>query len=104
MQERVIEFNLSRRGLPERNYEKFVVDSDSSKTNQQLDSVRQRMKSILEKNDTINGVNLNFSSSASYNSFIKSLDMISENDYKYWAVEANNIWILDLPKNKGKIS
>lgn len=83
----------SDKGFPaKRQYLTFYFNGDPKKDKNNLASSRLLVKEIIRKNDTLNGINFHFTDNASYNSFVKTIDLLKNEGAKRYLVMNNDIW------------
>lgn len=76
-----------------RKYKVFNFDGSQSEKNRLNEMKLYLMKLRVEK-DTINGIKIHFGSKSTYQTFITSLDILSEEEAPTWITNKNDIYIL----------
>ena len=95
----------SDKGFPaKRQYLTFYFNGDPKKDKTNLQSSRLLVKEIMRKNDTLNGINFHFTDNASYNSFVKTIDLLKNEGAKRYLVMNNDIWFYNFSRDNNLIS
>ena len=86
-------WSISDKGFPaKRQYHTLYFTGDPKKDKTNLESSRLLVKDILTKNDTLNGINFHFTDNASYESFVKTIDLLKNEGAKRYLFMNNDIW------------
>ncbi|NDK54756.1 hypothetical protein [Pontibacter fetidus] len=80
--------------FPEREYTKFILTGDSIKDKAIFTKADLQIKKLYADRDTINGVHFIFQDSASYGSFVNTINNLKENDIARYFPYENNLWVL----------
>jgi len=86
-----------------RSYVDFKLTADSLTNLQVLAQARQKLNSIKDARDTINGVHIIIADNTPYSFYIKTIDICSEKEPRAFAPNKNDIyaWYLHItPKDK----
>lgn len=79
-----------------RHYTDFVLNGNQNDNKTKLNVFRQKIREIIRKNDTLNGVHLLFEESAKYEVYIQSINICNEEGLLQYAPFENNIWALNI--------
>jgi len=87
-----------------RKYTKFILTNDSSSNIETLELARQKLNSIKQNQDTINGVHIILGDNTPYHFFIKAVDICREKHPACFAPNKNDIFALyiNVPPRPGK--
>lgn len=86
-----------------RDYTVYKLTSDSATNMQILEHARQKINSIKDNRDTINGIHIIITDNTPYKYFIKAVDICSEKEPKAFAPNKNDIYamyVYIVPKDK----
>ena len=74
-------------------YKKYNLSNNDILNNKMINQIDSSLKVLKEKQDTINGVNIQFDNQVKYKYFINSLNLLMIHDCKKYLIEPDNIWI-----------
>ena len=103
---RVIEMNFWHPKLsehwsfPERNFKQIVLTGNAVKDKAAIENAELLIKSIYADGDIINGIQLTFSDSASYASYISVLNFFKKEDIRHFIAYENNLWVVNTRPKK----
>jgi len=80
--------------IPVRNYQKVVITRDVEDTRAKIYFIKNKISEIIKINDTINGIQVQFSKDAKYDHFVQCINMLRVEGVRYYIAEKNNLWIL----------
>lgn len=86
-----------------RDYTVYKLTSDSATNRQILEHARQKINSIKDNRDTINGIHIIIADNTPYKYFIKAIDICSEKGPKAFVPNKNDIYAMYayiVPKDK----
>lgn len=77
-----------------RQYITYTLTDDSIKNLETLETARQKLNSIKENKDTVNGVHFVIGDKTPYKYFIKAIDICSEKEPRVFAPNKNDIYAI----------
>lgn len=82
---------------PKRNYLDINLTGDNQNDKIKLDFAQIRIREILSKNDSTNGLHFKFGDSSEYWTFVRALDMLRYEKAKTYMPLDNNLWFYHFP-------
>jgi hypothetical protein len=82
---------------PKRNYIEISLTGNNYEDAVKLNFSQVRLREILSRNDSVNGIHYQFGNSAQYWSFVKALDICQMEKAKTYMPYENNIWVYHIP-------
>ncbi|KFF05030.1 hypothetical protein [Flavobacterium reichenbachii] len=76
-----------------RNYKEFDFNERGFQKTE-LSEMKLYLRKLIVEKDTINGIKIHFGPKSFYQTFITSLDILSEEDAPTWIVNENDIYVL----------
>ncbi|WP_379683250.1 hypothetical protein [Flavobacterium procerum] len=76
-----------------RKYKTFNFNENEFTAKEQLNNVKLYLRNLMNKKDTINGIKLHYGSGTHYDVFIKTIDLLAEEEAPAWAINENDVYI-----------
>jgi hypothetical protein len=84
--------------FPARKYTDINLSGDYKTDEIKLNFFHLRVKEIINKNDTVNGMHLIFEDSANYGEFIRAIDILRYEGASYYMAVDNHLWFIRFAK------